>query len=1182
MGGQEHRDITDQQSDICPNCGAHDDALKGLGPLCEIRDTAYEQLRTLFLKQIDKYHCPICHKPVGLRPTVIVVIDEKREYLCCFGDRALAAPGEPRKRFLDVLKSEGAQVEVFATLDELRRTYAKRLASMMNRILQTAEAKSQDPLEALFAGGWRDFPSNHFAAAGLILSTSLPGVGVKFPSGLEAVFGEIVDFQVGVWLAFCSSWSGELAKDRTLEEDLSRYLSPEAILEQAADEFLRITENPEQESPIERFCLEVVRASLCVWCKKPNPRLQEWADLFVEQEVARGSLGEQSIAMVVGEERVRETLPLLVALEIGPKRARDTIPYKDLYDACARRLLEDGFESLAQVEKIGRKVGYPYLAKEVMANLRFSSPEDQAMSVDEFLKHLRPAYESGFGGDDPEGLLEEANLGLDLLGKARSPETLEQVAEGLKEILGGDIETHAQVEAWLCSHLLQDYEGESLPVVVLERIGDQAQLWEQKLTPRTRARLQTERSNALRRCGRGAEAIAVAEAVIADLEAAGEPIDRELRRNLGILYREAGQHEQALDIFLGLLPDADPGFQLRLVDSIFSTYNMLGRTAEALPYLEEAARLATGPYAKSRPRILAGLATAKQAAGKLSEALNLLRQIPVDEIDDPKVLLPYAWTWFYFQKHPELLEEEDHQRLSDLLTKIIQVNDATQQSNDMLFHVQTTYLLAFFAEDMEFDDRKFYWEQVDVESREYQGAPHPMALVALARENWAEGEQEKARSYLLELPSAVAQRYAPEQDLSLKIDALSDLPWMFYSLVGAVSQSGSFEDLRLVAELQRDMLGRIAAASAGDRKASSTGFVAPDTQMIIQLGGPIAVFEWVDGPDGLIGLATFIAADSMVAESILGPLEVDLDLLAERITQRLSEWFPSRAGGPLDLKDWRSFEQWLAQELEGRLPEGGRLVVIEHERVAGLQWHLAAAPRWRVSYAPSWSWLLTSRQATVPVRDGAIGLAMVPKYREAEDNLRALESSVSRTVQLASELGYRLNSALREACDRDALVGVLEGTRATKILCHGFVDPVEEVVALMVAHNGELPLGNSLAANTPSGRRHRFNWRDCQQLKIAPAVLFSAACGSGQSHHAGLGEELGIFSTLRRFGTRSVIAPRWDIEPKIVLPILDNVIERYLRTGVELGEAFYAACAEASEGLPHWQAWALALEGDWK
>jgi len=185
-------------------------------------------------------------------------------------------------------------------------------------------------------------------------------------------------------------------------------------------------------------------------------------------------------------------------------------------------------------------------------------------------------------------------------------------------------------------------------------------------------------------------------------------------------------------------------------------------------------------------------------------------------------------------------------------------------------------------------------------------------------------------------------------------------------------------------------------------------------------------------------------------------------------------------------------------------------------------------------------------------------------------------------MQLTDQLGLELKSALREDCDRDALIRALEGATVAKVLCHGFIDTDEDIVALMVANYGELPLANSVAANTLAGRQHRFDWRDFQQLKSAPEVLFSAACSSGQSHHVGLGEKLGLFLTLRRAGTRSFVAPRWDIDPKVVLPILDNAIERFLRNDAELGEALHAACSEASEVLPRWQAWALALEGDWK
>lgn len=393
--------MTDKPRNVCSNCGARDDALKGLGPLCIIPDTTYEQLRALFLQQVDDYRCRICRRSMGLRPTVIVVINEKQKYLCCLGDRAFAVPEELRKNFLDGLESEGAQVEAFATLDELRAAYAKRIASMVEHIIQGIDAASRDDCKGLFAGGWRDFPSNHFVAAVLILSTPLPGIDMDFHDGstAEGVFDNIVAFQVKVWLSFCGSWSSELEKGRTLEGDLSRYLAPDTMLHKAADEFLRVTENPEHWTPVGRFCLEAVRASLCVWRNKPNHRLREWADLFVEQEVARRVLGEQSP-------------PHLVAMEISAERARDTIPYEELFDACAQQVGKHWSKVLPQLQEIGQKVGYPHLAAQLVASVRPLPKEGQMVSVDKLLEGLRATYKGG----SPEPLLMAASNLLVVLG----------------------------------------------------------------------------------------------------------------------------------------------------------------------------------------------------------------------------------------------------------------------------------------------------------------------------------------------------------------------------------------------------------------------------------------------------------------------------------------------------------------------------------------------------------------------------------------------------------------------------------------------------------------------------------------------------------------------------------------------------------------------------------------------
>jgi tetratricopeptide (TPR) repeat protein len=1059
------------------------------------------------------------------------------------------------------MQLKGERVEAFATLDQLRVAYAMRIVSMVERIQQGLETLETD-LNEFSSSGWRAFTSNLFAAAQVALSIALPRFTVSFSLPAEEVLERIAVLQAAVWLSLCNSWSFEPEDGHTIDADLEHYMAlsamaPDAML-RAADEFLRWTESLEALPLVAEFCLAAMRASLYSWCQKPNPRLREWADLFVEKEVERRLLGDQA--------------PIhLVAMEISAKRARSTIPYEELFDACLRQLPNHGLKVLPQLGEIGQKMGYSDLSNQLVFALRPLPKNGQRLSVDEFIETLFYYCKDG----SLELLLGLASNWLEVLSEPHSFDTLCQVADGLKSILRSDAEIRARIESWLCSNLLRN----GLAKAALERIGDEAQPWERELTSHERTSLWTERSNALRKCGRATEALVVAEAVIADLEAGNEAIQPALRRNLGILYREAGRQEEALKIFLELLPNSER--DLDLLHSIVVTYSSIGRIAEGIPYLEKMSKLARGPNAERHPTIIATLAGAKAAVGQRHEAFALLRELPLDKADD-EFLVAYASAWVTLSLYAEKLEEEDRQNLSSLVTKLKVVHDATLKKGDMQSNMLITRILAWLV-DFTQARRNPFWKLLDVRAREFEGAPDPMALLALARDAWVDGHYRKAKKYLMEVPSAIAKRYRIERDISLKIRSLSKLSMLFDNLVELALGSESFKDLRLVAELRRDMLGRIATASSSANMLS-TGFVAPNTKEIGLLGGPTAIFEWVDCREGMAGLATFIAADGTVTESFQNPFwsEIYVHTLAERITQRLSVWHADRAGSPFDLKDWESFENWLVKELEGRLPEGGQLVVIEHEAVAGLQWHVAAAPRWRVSYTSSWSALFNKRLAAVPIEKGQIGLAFVPKYRESAANLRALENSVSRTARLAAELGLELKSALREACDRDTLIRVLEGSTIAKVLCHGFVNPDDDVVALMVAHLGELPLGNSVAANTLYGRQHRVDWRDLQQLKRAPAVIFSAACKSGQSHYAGLGEKMGLFSTLRRAGTRSVVAPRWDIIPEVVLPILDDAMERYLESDAELGEALHAACSKASEVLPRWQAWALALEGDWK
>lgn len=204
----------------------------------------------------------------------------------------------------------------------------------------------------------------------------------------------------------------------------------------------------------------------------------------------------------------------------------------------------------------------------------------------------------------------------------------------------------------------------------------------------------------------------------------------------------------------------------------------------------------------------------------------------------------------------------------------------------------------------------------------------------------------------------------------------------------------------------------------------------------------------------------------------------------------------------------------------------------------------------------------------------------MPRYGETGEVLENLKTSERHATELAAAQRLPLVSAVDGESDEENVRRVLKDADVAKLLCHGYVDTDGEM-ALMLAHDGSLPSAKSIAAGSEVGRRYLLSWRELQRLAASPRSVFSAACSSGVTRIAGVGERLGLFSALRRSGTRSMVAPWWDVEAEYVLPILDHVFERHVAGGETLGRALHAACAAAGD-RPRRHAWALALEGDWR
>jgi hypothetical protein len=146
------------------------------------------------------------------------------------------------------------------------------------------------------------------------------------------------------------------------------------------------------------------------------------------------------------------------------------------------------------------------------------------------------------------------------------------------------------------------------------------------------------------------------------------------------------------------------------------------------------------------------------------------------------------------------------------------------------------------------------------------------------------------------------------------------------------------------------------------------------------------------------------------------------------------------------------------------------------------------------------------------------------------------------------------------------------------LLCHGLVERDSKTTAWLIAHDGALPLVDSIASSLPLGRLHRYGWQECDELVRTAPVIISAGCSTGRSHFSVSNEVLGLYSVLRSTGTSVLVAPQWDIEPGQSLPVLADALTRWFG-GETLVSALHAASLEAFRGIAARHAWAFAIEG---
>ena len=931
---------------------------------------------------------------------------------------------------------------------------------------------------------------------------------------------------------------------------LARHVAPGLTLPSAVDALSVGIESMLDGGALEpgaRVVLLSIHAGACVASGRPDPM----ADRFTRDWIALAWEADER----PGDAKLARLMPPvdLVASVVDPAVLRDAV--LQTTDAPA------GW--MERLQRIAEQAGHPRLIRQTARRLPVLAEAPSEVLEDALAQLVETA-------DDPRAIVEGLRFVLGILVAAGRSEELERLTDHAIELS----DKSDRIRALLLTQYGAAAKDTRQPRAFLEKVGEQPQEWEKDLPEGIRHALATERAGALRIAGRAEEAHRLLEPFL------DAPLDEEAQwvteLNVAMMLRDAGAADVGLQATEGLLARAgDDEARFLAHQSLARTTTALGRHEEAVGHLRAAIPLAYGRYADQATVMRAALASLLAASGDVSEAMAELDALKLAGPVGQQASLGIAdATTVLFERGAELNEEQ----ITDTATLLQEVIDRAQSGGDRTVEASAYRVRARLHELLgDTEGAAADWESVLGLVRD------PLALTSLAALRLLAGHPDDARRLLCEVPDALGEEHRGGRDLRVLLRATGRLR-VAMRQVSSVMLAGRPlpSDVRLVAELSRDAIGRARAwASSAEappsRKALSDGLRDEALMRLAHKTGRLWVLEWWEGFQGVVALLSEITADGNVSLRALPEMPVFAPDVAEEIFARLQGWWPTRDGDPLEHDGWVALTGWLREAMQGASP-GDHLVVIEHEKLAGLPWHSVAPAAWTTSYAPSWSALLDMPAGRAI--DGNVAMVSVPARGETAATIDAFRTDTEAAAQELRRRGVPVQAVEGVAATASAIRELLGQSDMAIVHCHGIVDPEQLELALLVASDGQLPTRHPIAAASESGRAHRLAWGDLQSLPSGPAVLLSAACSSGRGMVAGLGERLGLFAALRPH-TRTVIAPAWDALATDVVPQLAEV-RAMLLDGVPAAKAVATVGDRAAQHLPAWRARALTLEGDWR
>jgi hypothetical protein len=1165
---------------ICSNCG------RAYGPADGIRYFQYSGtsllgLRSLFADRLTKTECPACKSLIDFEPAIFFLgIDPPVAYFCggdALGDEQIASIASS---FQAQAAADGraAVISQFKNQDRLKGALVDRLRSVAGAMTPLNEANKKGDLSTFLLTNWRSITPEVLVASDVltlvqhVLSASSDETHKKGIAYFSAHGDGLGRIQAHTWLGLCIARGAESPPDQhSLEHDLAAFIVSDVIFNSAVAEFEDVLKKTARnQEPLVLYCMLSVLAQVRKLRRESNPFDEDWSRAWIDFELSLRSTDQELVAR-------------LTPMALSKEAVAGTIRRRTLFDVAGQMVVpflrgddrEGGQRVARALDEIFVKAGYPDLGIDLIRHgIVITLPE--VTTAADAIAHIDAAVAHVAGNDTAAtgfSLEYTVNLASGTLIAANDVQAVKTVFEHTLP-LARDLETRADLEAWYGATLLRLHHEQFF----LEHVGADERPWEAEVSECARARLWTERANALRACGRLNETLAWRKRVV-PLYATdpGSGNHRAALRGLATAERETGAPDRALDVILPLLEDKEALDRINVLDTAAAIWGALGDIAKTREALAEALDLAVGPDAHLRQHFETRLVSLTTGTSD-RELENTLLRSSRDGWKNPLTLLQECVAWLNMQAREHELSDDGVARYAEAtaaLGGMLKSGGMPPQAREDGYIV-----LATIAEQSGFDRQEDAWGAAADAADALGLIPQPVVVLALARALYRAENSRGARMVLRALPSSLARKVERVTRLDVALDALTNLGNRMDTLTGDLLSRGLLHDARVVTEFQRDPLRRAVSGRNLDHDAQE--FLTGRLFAPVVRGTGAIVLEFIKIDDGLAPVLTWQEPDEARArtQQIDAP-DLDLFDLRDRIFNKLQGWVRGRPGDPFNVKDWPAFRTWVRQAIGDATANAGHLVVIESEGLEGLPFHVAVAPEWTCSYASSWMSLAGAIASSAGATE-KMTFAMVPAFADHPNVEQAMRHAGESLRALATRRGLLYDEAIGAACDEKALTVLLTSSNISFIACHGFVYDQQKEVAWVLAHNGGLPGTSGVLVNSGDQHANHVSWREIERLERTPRLVVSAACSSGRALVTGSGDRVGLYQSLARRGTRTLIAPAWDIEADLVLPIAARALQLHVDEHMTLAEAIRAACQEASHDLPDWCAWALTMEGAWQ